>query len=285
MSVDRLHELHNITITESTTTHDNSKNDTDIKDVFILIEQQIVYLQNHITAQIRISRSHQDIIKLEQQLAQINNNTLNIFKQTIKHIQHLKSFSESQVVHKTQQKHLLEKLRLLYETFQKQSTETHQVLRARQQRILQRMHPHLPAQDMEVLLDSGTENIIRWQQQFVMASTEEQKHATLFVEQTVDAIERRHLAVLQLEQQILEIQELFRDLAILVDLQGQSLDTVERHIQHANNNVEHGAINLEAAAEYQQKARKRRCCLLIICLCILLVIILPIILTLRLNTI
>lgn len=88
-------------------------------------------------------------------------------------------------------------------------------------------------------------------------------------------IESRHLDILKLEHQVLEIYELFRDLATLVDLQQESLDVIENRIIKAKNYTEKAEVELNEAEEYQKKARARRCCLLFIVLGVLAVILAP----------
>jgi hypothetical protein len=53
----------------------------------------------------------------------------------------------------------------------------------------------------------------------------------------------------------LEIYELFRDLATLVDLQQESLDVIENRIIKAKNYTEKAEVELNEAEEYQKKAR------------------------------
>lgn len=71
----------------------------------------------------------------------------------------------------------------------------------------------------------------------------------------VAVIEERHLDILKLEHQVLEIYELFRDLATLVDLQQESLDVIENRIMKAKNYTEKAEVELNEAEEYQKKAR------------------------------
>jgi len=54
---------------------------------------------------------------------------------------------------------------------------------------------------------------------------------------------------------VLEIHELFRDLATLVDLQQESLDVIENRILHAKNYTVKAEKELVEANEYQNKAR------------------------------
>lgn len=96
------------------------------------------------------------------------------------------------------------------------------------------------------------------------------------VKTTVQSIEERHLEILKLEQQVLEVYELFRDLATLVDIQQESLDVIENRIKGAKHYTEKGEKSLVKSEEYGKKARKRQCCLLLILLAIVIAIILPI---------
>jgi t-SNARE complex subunit (syntaxin) len=91
----------------------------------------------------------------------------------------------------------------------------------------------------------------------------------------VQVIEERHLDILKLEHQVLEIYELFRDLATLVDLQQESLDVIENRILKARDYTEKAEVELNEAEEYQKKARARRCCLLVILLAVLVAILAP----------
>jgi len=95
------------------------------------------------------------------------------------------------------------------------------------------------------------------------------------LQNVVQEIEERHLDILKLEHQVLEIYELFRDLATLVDLQQESLDVIENRILKAKNYTEKAEVELNEAEEYQKKARARRCCLLMIILGVLVAILLP----------
>ena len=95
------------------------------------------------------------------------------------------------------------------------------------------------------------------------------------LQDVVRVIEERHADIMRLEQQVLEIYELFRDLAVLVDLQQESLDVIENRIMHAKNYTEKAEVELQEAEEYQKKARNRRCCILIVLLVIVAVILGP----------
>jgi syntaxin 1B/2/3 len=98
------------------------------------------------------------------------------------------------------------------------------------------------------------------------------------LQETVRCIEERHLEILKLERQVLEIHELFRDLQALVDLQQESLDVIEKHIIESKNYTEKGEVAINEASDYQNKARARQCCCLMIVLAVLIAILAPVLL-------
>jgi len=99
------------------------------------------------------------------------------------------------------------------------------------------------------------------------------------LQDVVRDIEDRHLDILKLERQVLEVYELFKDLATLVDIQQESLDIIENRVAKAKAYVEKGEKELIKAEKHQIGARKKTCCLLIMLLIILIVILAPILAT------
>jgi len=85
-------------------------------------------------------------------------------------------------------------------------------------------------------------------------------------------IELRHTEIQRLEQQVLEVYELFKDLALLVDTQQESLDIIEKRVGSAKEHVIVAESELEIAEDYQRSSRKKQCCLLVILVVVLAVI-------------
>jgi t-SNARE complex subunit (syntaxin) len=93
------------------------------------------------------------------------------------------------------------------------------------------------------------------------------------LQEVVRDIEERHLDILKLERQVLEVYELFKDLATLVDYQQESLEVIDHRIAQSKAYVQNGEIQLQQAATYQQKARRKRVCLLVLLLVILVIMV------------
>ncbi|CAG13188.1 unnamed protein product [Tetraodon nigroviridis] len=62
-------------------------------------------------------------------------------------------------------------------------------------------------------------------------------------------IEGRHQELLELEQRIRGIQELFLDVAVLVEQQGAGVDNIEKNVQSSGAIVQEGVMQLGKAAE------------------------------------
>ena len=93
---------------------------------------------------------------------------------------------------------------------------------------------------------------------------------------TINTIQSRHQSILQLEREIREVQQLFIDLSVLVNISGEHLDHIETSIRNAKDSVEKGADNLVIGQKEQSKARNRMCCIIIIVLVVLIVILAPV---------
>jgi len=76
----------------------------------------------------------------------------------------------------------------------------------------------------------------------------------------------REKRLLQIEEDVLNVNEIFRDLALLVHEQGQFVDNIENNIEHAALNVSDGKDALVRAKSYQKSYRKKVCIILSIIL-------------------
>lgn len=89
------------------------------------------------------------------------------------------------------------------------------------------------------------------------------------LEDVVRDIEERHQGILKLEQQVLEVYELFRDLATLVDLQQESLDVISNRISQAKNYTEKAETELaQGMSSFSHSAVEYMCCSFIFVRCV-----------------
>ncbi|KAJ7976341.1 Syntaxin [Quillaja saponaria] len=104
-----------------------------------------------------------------------------------------------------------------------------------------------------------------------------QEHGRGKVLETVVEIQDRHDAAKEIEKSLLELHQVFLDMAVMVEAQGEKMDDIEHHVLHASHYVKDGTRNLSTAKQYQKSSRKWMCVGLVLLLLIILVIIIPII--------
>ncbi|KAL5198638.1 hypothetical protein ABZP36_002150 [Zizania latifolia] len=93
---------------------------------------------------------------------------------------------------------------------------------------------------------------------------------------TVEEIQERHDAIMEIEKRLLELQEIFADMAALVDGQGEILNNIEDQVQNAVDHLQTGTEALRAAKSLQKKSRKCLFIAIIILLAIAAIVVLSI---------
>mmetsp|Transcript_4976 Transcript_4976/g.18024 ORF Transcript_4976/g.18024 Transcript_4976/m.18024 type:complete len:332 (+) Transcript_4976:228-1223(+) len=109
----------------------------------------------------------------------------------------------------------------------------------------------------------------------------EQGRGTMQVMETVEEIRERHEAVMELERGLAELNQMFLDLASLVEHQGDMIDNIGHSVATAKEYTEQGVVALEQAHEYQKSARKKTCCIMMIVLGIGVVIVVVVVILAR----
>ncbi|XP_069743138.1 syntaxin-7-like [Narcine bancroftii] len=83
-------------------------------------------------------------------------------------------------------------------------------------------------------------------------------------EEDLELIKERENAIKQLESDILDINEIFKDLGMMIHEQGDLVDSIEANVETGEVHVQQANQQLSRAAEYQRKSRKKICILIII---------------------
>lgn len=94
---------------------------------------------------------------------------------------------------------------------------------------------------------------------------------------TVAEIQERHDAVRDLEKKLLDLQQIFLDMAVLVEAQGDMLDNIESQVTSAVDHVQGGNVALQKAKKLQRNSRKWMCIAIIILLIIVAIIVVAVI--------
>ncbi|KAL0346988.1 UNVERIFIED_CONTAM: syntaxin [Sesamum calycinum] len=94
------------------------------------------------------------------------------------------------------------------------------------------------------------------------------------VMETIMEIQERHDAVKEMEKNLKELHQVFLDMAVLVQSQGEQLDDIESQVNRANSFVRGGTHQLEVARKHQKNSRKWACFGIVLVLIIILIIVL-----------
>uniref|UniRef100_A0A4W5L126 Syntaxin-12 n=1 Tax=Hucho hucho TaxID=62062 RepID=A0A4W5L126_9TELE len=80
-------------------------------------------------------------------------------------------------------------------------------------------------------------------------------------EEDLELIKERETNIRQLESDIMDVNQIFKDLAVMIHDQGEMIDSIEANVESAEVHVDRGTGQLQRAAYYQKKSRKRMCML------------------------
>uniref|UniRef100_A0A803NF40 t-SNARE coiled-coil homology domain-containing protein n=1 Tax=Chenopodium quinoa TaxID=63459 RepID=A0A803NF40_CHEQI len=81
---------------------------------------------------------------------------------------------------------------------------------------------------------------------------------------TISELQDRHDAVKEIEKNLIELHQVFLDMAALVEAQGQQLNNIESHVAHASSFVRRGTDELVEARGQQKSSRKWYCIAIVV---------------------
>ncbi|XP_056378842.1 t-SNARE domain-containing protein 1 isoform X2 [Hyla sarda] len=127
--------------------------------------------------------------------------------------------------------------------------------------------PRTPFSDIaddEKIFNGGDE---QWQNQSQSQDLSE------ITEEDLDQIRQKEEAIKEIESDMLDVNQIMKDLASIVYEQGHDIDSIEANIESASSHVESANRQLAKASQHQRRARKVKCCLISTGLFVVLVII------------
>ncbi|CAJ1405046.1 unnamed protein product [Effrenium voratum] len=152
--------------------------------------------------------------------------------------------------------------------FQKAQMDFKRTLEQRQLREMQILMPEATEEQRQEMVSEGQTVALMVAQK--MAGT----HALLLDE--VRRIQDKHKDILRLEQSIADLAQMFEEMAVLVDAQGEVLDAIEVHVNNTKGYTAKAEKELHKTRKLMLQGRKWMCCLSIFLLIVLLVILGPI---------
>ena len=86
-------------------------------------------------------------------------------------------------------------------------------------------------------------------------------------------VQGKYQDVLALEASVAEVHQMFLDLALLTEQQGELLDQIETQVKAASDYIEEGNSELTKAIEIQKSIRQKQCCIIVIVLVIIAIVV------------
>ncbi|XP_043924693.1 syntaxin-2 isoform X2 [Protopterus annectens] len=116
-------------------------------------------------------------------------------------------------------------------------------------------------EELEEMLESGNPSIF----------TSDIISDSQITRQALNEIESRHKDIIKLELSIRELHEMFMDMAMLVETQGDTVNNIEKNVMCAVEYVERAKEDTKKAVKYQSKSR-RKMIFLAICIAVTIMI-------------
>ncbi|XP_058789536.1 syntaxin-1A isoform X3 [Phymastichus coffea] len=184
---------------------------------------------------------------------------LKVIEQNIEQEEHTNKSSADLRIRKTQHSTLSRKFVEVMTEYNRTQTDYRERCKGRIQRQLEITGRTTTNEELEEMLEQGNPAVFT---QGIIMETQQAK-------QTLADIEARHADIIKLENSIRELHDMFMDMAMLVESQGELVDRIEYHVTQTEDFVKDGKTELVQAAIYQSKARKK---LIFIVVCLLVVL-------------
>ena len=122
------------------------------------------------------------------------------------------------------------------------------------------------------MLDSGNLQLFT---QDILMETKQSK-------QTLVDIEARHNDILKLEQSISELHDMFTDLALMIETQGEQMDSIEKKFNCCKNYIDGGKGDLKSAETNKKEYSKKK--VYVISIVVVVVVVLILVMAIVLGT-
>ncbi|XP_025051496.1 syntaxin-2 isoform X1 [Alligator sinensis] len=117
-------------------------------------------------------------------------------------------------------------------------------------------------EELEEMLESGNPSIFTFD---IISDSQ-------ITRQALNEIESRHKDIMKLESSIRELHDMFMDMAMFVETQGEMINNIEKNVMNASDYVEHAKEETKKAVKYQSKARRKKWIIVIVSLVLLAII-------------
>ncbi|KAI3630948.1 hypothetical protein MIR68_011031 [Amoeboaphelidium protococcarum] len=130
--------------------------------------------------------------------------------------------------------------------------------------------PNATTDEIERAIEEGADGGQMFAQQVLMGAQHAEAKKALY------DIQERHQDIMKIEKSVLELHQMFLDMAVLVDAQGEMINQIETYVASAAEHTNKGVEEMKKAVKMQKKSRKKMC---FIMFCLLMLIVIVIIVT------
>ncbi|KZS15081.1 syntaxin-1A isoform X2 [Daphnia magna] len=183
---------------------------------------------------------------------------LKVIEQNIEHEEQTNKSSADLRIRKTQHSTLSRKFVEVMTEYNRTQTDYRERCKGRIQRQLEITGRTTTNEELEEMLEQGNPAVFT---QGIIMETQQAR-------QTLADIEARHADIMKLENSIRELHDMFMDMAMLVENQGEMIDRIEYNVEHAVDYVQTATQDTKKALKYQSKARRKKI-MIMICLAVL----------------
>ncbi|XP_053327688.1 syntaxin-2 isoform X2 [Spea bombifrons] len=216
-------------------------------------------------------RTKEDLESLNKEIKNIANKVrtkLKSIEQTIDQDENSNRSSVNLRIRKTQHTVLSRKFGEVMTAYNETQVQFRERSKGRIQRQLEITGKTTTDEELEEMLESGNPSIF----------TSDIISDSQITRQALNEIESRHKDIMKLESSIRELHDMFMDIAMLVETQGEMINSIEKNVLNAVEYVEHAKEETKKAVKYQSKSR-RKMIFIIICVAVLLLILVIILAT------
>ncbi|CAJ0941689.1 unnamed protein product, partial [Mesorhabditis belari] len=199
---------------------------------------------------------------------------LKLIENAIEHDESAGQVNADLRIRKTQHSTLSRRFVEVMTDYNKTQTDYRERCKGRIQRQLDIAGKQVGDEDLEEMIESGNPGVFT---QGIITDTQQAR-------QTLADIEARHNDIMKLESSIRELHDMFMDMAMLVESQGEMVDRIEYNVEHAKEFVDRAVADTKKAVQYQSKARRKKICIIITIVVIILIVIVVVVVWVAVST-
>ncbi|KAM8961085.1 syntaxin-2 [Pelodytes ibericus] len=196
-------------------------------------------------------RTKEDLESLNKEIKNVANKVRTKLKSIEQTIDHDESSNRSSVnlrIRKTQHTVLSRKFGEVMITYNEIQIQFRERSKGRIQRQLEITGKTTTDDELEEMLESGNPSIF----------TSDIISDSQITRQALNEIESRHKDIIKLESSIRELHDMFVDIAMLVETQGEMINSIEKNVENAEEYIEHAKEETKKAVKYQSKSRRKQ---------------------------